>query len=190
MSELRPAVFLDRDGTLVRDTGYLGDPDDVVLLPGAAEAVARLNAAGIGAFVVTNQSGIARGYFSEEDYARVRARLDELLEAEGARLDGSYHCPHHPEVGGACDCRKPATGLYRRAAARHNIALERSAYIGDRWRDVAPALDMGGRGILVPGEATPPDELARAREAAGVEVADTVLDAVDRVLRAMLRDDR
>jgi D-glycero-D-manno-heptose 1,7-bisphosphate phosphatase len=187
MTERRPAVFLDRDGTLVRDTGYLGDPADVALLPTAAEAVARLNAAGLRAIVVTNQSGIARGFFTAEDYERVRERLDALLEVEDAHLDDSFHCPHHPDVTGPCECRKPGTLLYRQAASRYGIDLARSAYIGDRWRDVAAAVEFGGRGFLVPSEGTPPNELARARDE--VEVAGSVLEAVDRFLRSQLRDE-
>jgi D-glycero-D-manno-heptose 1,7-bisphosphate phosphatase len=145
----RPAVFLDRDGTIIEDTGYIAEPDDVRLLPGASSAIARLNRAGIPAIVVTNQSGIARGLLDESAYAAVARRLDALLAAESARLDAAYHCPHHPDVTGACECRKPGPLLYQRAAAEHGLDLARSWWVGDRSRDVLPAERFGGRGLLI-----------------------------------------
>ena len=147
--EGRPAVFLDRDGTIIADVGYLGDPDRVRLLPGAAEAIGRLNRAGLLAVVVTNQSGIARGLFDEEAYEATRRRLDRLLADQGARLDGQYHCPHHPELSGPCQCRKPGLQLYRRAAEELAIDLTASWWVGDRLRDVQPATALGGRGIVL-----------------------------------------
>jgi histidinol-phosphate phosphatase family protein len=145
----RPAVFLDRDGTIIEDVGYLGNPDGVRLIPGAAEAIARLNRAGIPAVVVTNQSGIARGLLDEAGYQATRARLDLILAGQGARLDGHYHCPHHPDVTGPCDCRKPGLLLYRRAARDLNLDLGASWWVGDRTRDIEPATALGGRGILL-----------------------------------------
>jgi D-glycero-D-manno-heptose 1,7-bisphosphate phosphatase len=181
----RPAVFLDRDGTIIRDAHYLGDPAGVELLPGAAAAIARLNAAGVPAIVITNQSGIARGMFTEADYHRVRARLDELLAAEGARIDDSLHCPHHPEHGETCECRKPGTLLYREAAARHGLDLAASVGIGDRWRDLEPVIALGGAGVLVPTPFTSPEDVARAR--AQASIADDLGAAVERALRLMRR---
>jgi histidinol-phosphate phosphatase family protein len=145
----QPAVFLDRDGTLIEDAGYLRDPGDVRLLPGSAQAIRCLNLAGVPAIVVSNQSGIARGLLSAEQYRRTEERLDELLSQRGSRLAGHYFCPHLPEVDGACECRKPGTLLYRQAAQRFRIALDRSWWVGDRVRDVLPAEAFGGRGILV-----------------------------------------
>lgn len=162
MSE-RLAAFLDRDGTLIEDAHYLADPDGVRLLPEAAAAVTTLNRAGILAVVITNQSGIAQGLLSEAQYEATRARLVELLAAAGARIDATYHCPHHPSVSGSCDCRKPAPGMYRQAAREHDIALARALYVGDRRRDVEPALELGGTGILVPSAETPPNDVAWAR---------------------------
>jgi histidinol-phosphate phosphatase family protein len=179
----RPAIFLDRDGTIIRDADYVRDPDDVELLPGAARAIARFNALGLPVIVVTNQSGMARGLLTREDYDAVRRRLDELLAGEGARIDASYFCPHHPDYTGACDCRKPGTLLYRRAVAAHAIDLARSTFVGDRWRDVAPALELGGRGILIAGPSTPPDELRRAK--AQVEVAGSLEEAAGRVFESL-----
>jgi formyltetrahydrofolate-dependent phosphoribosylglycinamide formyltransferase len=145
----RRAVFLDRDGTIIEDTGYLADPAAVRLLPGAAAAITRLNAAGLAAVVVTNQSGIARGLLDEARYSAVARRLDELLAADGARLEGHYHCPHHPDFTGPCDCRKPGPLLYRRAGEEHDLDLAGSWWVGDRLRDVVPAEHFGGRGLLV-----------------------------------------
>lgn len=145
----RRAVFLDRDGTIIEDSGYVADPAAVRLLPGAAEAIARLNDAGLPVLVVTNQSGIARGLLDEAAYAATARRLDDLLTAAGARLEGHYHCPHHPDFTGPCECRKPGPLLYRRAAADHGLHLARSWWVGDRLRDVLPAERFNGRGLLI-----------------------------------------
>ena len=134
----RPAVFLDRDGTLVNDPGFQRDPSTVELLPGAAAAVARLNAAGFLAIVVTNQSGIARGLIQPVEYTAVEQAIAARFAAEGARLDATYHCPHFPEVGGPCECRKPGTLLYRRAAEEWQLDLAASWGVGDRVSDLAP----------------------------------------------------
>jgi histidinol-phosphate phosphatase family protein len=180
----RPAVFLDRDGTINLDTHYVRRPEDVQLIPGAAEAIARLNAAGIPVIVVSNQSGIGRGLMTRAEYDAVSARIDELLALSGARIDATYICPHAPSPdGGAalCDCRKPGTLLFRTAATEHSIDLSRSTFIGDRWRDISPALELGARGILVPSSDTPSDDLRRAR--VELAVTDTLEAAVADVLR-------
>lgn len=144
-----PAVFVDRDGTLIREREYLAEPGDVELLPGAVEGLAAFQAAGYAVVVVTNQSGIARGYYDEAAYQAVAAEVTRRLEAAGVRVLEMYHCPHHPELTGPCDCRKPATGLFRRAARDHDLDLRRSVFIGDRLRDVTPARELGGIGVLV-----------------------------------------
>jgi D-glycero-D-manno-heptose 1,7-bisphosphate phosphatase len=143
------AVFLDRDGTIIEDAGYLADPAKVRLLPGAGRAIRRLNQAGFRVLVVTNQSGIARGLLSLDDYRATERRLDELLTREKAQVDAHYFCPHLPEVNGQCECRKPGTLLYRQAAERFGIDLCQSFWIGDRVRDLVPAKTLGGKGILV-----------------------------------------
>lgn len=172
----RPAVFLDRDGTLIREAEYLADPDGVELLPGVPEALRALRAAGFALVVVTNQSGIARGLYGEDDYRRVAHRVDEVLAAAGAPVDATYYCPHHPDHGPPCDCRKPALGMHRRAAASLGLDLSASWFVGDKASDVEPAALVGGRGILVrtgygrrteAGEGVPPgtavvDDLAAA----------------------------
>lgn len=165
MTGRRPAVFLDRDGTIIVDRHYLGDPDGVELIAGAAEAIARLNRAGIPVVLVTNQSGIGRGLFTPADFDAVQSRLDEELARAGARLDAVYHCPHSPAAG--CECRKPAAGLFERAAAEHGLDLERSYFIGDRWRDVAPGIAQGGVGLLVGAEHDAVDSAAASGASVG-----------------------
>lgn len=142
------AVFLDRDGTIIRERGYLDDPSGVELIPGAAESVARLNALGIPAIVVTNQSGIGRGYFTEDQFFAVQGEVEAQLARRGSAVTEVYYCPHDPEEE-SCDCRKPGPKMYREAAEKHGLVLERSLYVGDRISDVEPALRFRGRGILV-----------------------------------------
>jgi histidinol-phosphate phosphatase family protein len=178
----RGAVFLDRDGTLIEDLHYLRDPSLVRLLPGAAEAVRRLNDAAIPAVVATNQSGIARGLLSEADYTATLRRLDALLLAEGARLDGHYHCPHLPELTGHCECRKPGPLLYEQAALDLGLDLSASWWVGDRERDLAAADRFGGRAILVLTGAGA-DEARRPRREPRT-TADDLRAAVDRILAA------
>lgn len=180
----RFAVFLDRDGTINRDTRYVGRPEDVELLPGAADAIRRLNAARIPVVVITNQSGIARRQFAESDYTAVERRLAELLgrEGKGARVDATYMCPHHPDFTGPCDCRKPGTLLFRRAADDLGLELRASFYVGDKLRDVMPADELGGHGILVPSAETPEADLREAR--ARFSVARSLDEVAGRVIES------
>jgi len=177
------AVFLDRDGTINRDVEYLGDPEQVELLPGAAAAIRRLNDANVPVVIVTNQSGIARGFFTEDDYARVNRRVRDLLHAAGAHVLASYHCSHHPEVDGECDCRKPSAGLFRRAARDHALDMSHPVFIGDRWRDVAAALELHGEPVMIVGPRTPEADADEARRR-GVPIVATLADAIDQVLPA------
>lgn len=135
------AVFFDRDGTLIEDKHYLSDPDEVELLPGVGQALAELVAAGLRLFVVSNQSGIGRGFFSEQACRACQARLAELLEAQRARLTDLAYCPHAPEQG--CDCRKPALGMWRALQAKHGLAPERCVMVGDKREDAAFGLAAG-----------------------------------------------
>jgi len=142
----RRAVFLDRDGTILDELGYLSEPERVRLLPGAAEALARLSAAGLALVVVTNQSGVARGRIEPAALERVHRRMEELLAEHDVRLDAILACPHHPDVGEppyrtACDCRKPAPGLILRGAEALGADLGRSFVVGDSARD----LEAGAR---------------------------------------------
>ena len=145
------AAFLDRDGTIVDDPppGFLHDPGAVRLLPGAAQAIRRLNDAGWLVITVSNQSGIARGLYDAAAYGAVQRRLEELLAAHGARLDGAYFCPHHPEITGPCECRKPGVKLFRDAQVALGLDLARCYWVGDRLSDVGPARALGGHGLLV-----------------------------------------
>jgi D-glycero-D-manno-heptose 1,7-bisphosphate phosphatase len=143
------AVFLDRDGTIIEDAGFVHEPGKVKLLPGAAQAIKQLNDHGFLVVVVTNQSGIARGLYTVADYTAVQRRLTELLAAHGAHLDGAYFCPHHPRFSGPCECRKPGLKLFQDAAAALDIDLARSWWVGDRLSDVQPAGRLGGKAILV-----------------------------------------
>jgi D-glycero-D-manno-heptose 1,7-bisphosphate phosphatase len=183
MTELRPALFLDRDGTVNVDTVHVSLPDTVRLIPGAAAAIARVNAAGIPVIVISNQSGIGRGLFTVEDYERVRARIDALLAAEGAHVLATYYCPHSPDAEPACECRKPGPALYRLAAAEHGLDLARSWYVGDRLRDIQPAKTFGGRGVLVPRDTTPGVDVVAARD--GYAISTSLGAAVDRMLAAL-----
>jgi D-glycero-D-manno-heptose 1,7-bisphosphate phosphatase len=150
----RPAVFIDRDGTLTDEVGYVNHPSRLRLLPRSAEAIRRLNAVGTPAVVVTNQAGLARGYFSEEILRAVNESLVEQLARAGARLDGIYVCPHHPTEGeppyrARCECRKPKPGLLRRAAAELGLELTRSTMIGDKSSDLVPGREVGAAAVLV-----------------------------------------
>lgn len=173
----RPACFVDRDGTLMLDTHYPSAPEHVRLVAGAAQALARCNARDIPVVVVTNQSGIGRGLLTEAQYHAVHARLEAELTRAGARIDATYFCPHWHERTGVCDCRKPALGMYTQAARDHALDLTRSAYIGDRWRDVQPALATGGIGVLVPGDGTRDQDEQDAR--ANAYVVPSLADAID-----------
>lgn len=150
----RPAVFIDRDGTLTEEVGYVNHPSRLRLLPRSAAAVRRLNAAGIAVVVVTNQAGIARGYFSPDVLAAVNDALVGQLKDEGAHLDGVYVCPHHPTEGEppyrmACECRKPKPGLLLRATADLGLDLTRSTLVGDKGSDLVAARAVGARAVLV-----------------------------------------
>jgi D-glycero-D-manno-heptose 1,7-bisphosphate phosphatase len=145
----RRAVFLDRDGTILVEKNYLAKPEDVELIPGAAPALRRLLKAGYALIVVTNQSGIARGYYGVPEYLAVQARMAALLAAEGVTLAASEYCPHHPEFTGPCECRKPSLALFLHAAETLDVDPAASWWVGDRLGDVQPALRLGGRGILV-----------------------------------------
>jgi len=150
----RPAAFIDRDGTLTEEVGYVNHPKRLQLLPRSAEAIRHLNAAGIAAVVVTNQAGVARGYFSEDVLQATNAALVKQLKRAGASLDGVYVCPHHPTEGqppfrAQCECRKPKPGLMLRAATELGLDLAASTVIGDRPSDLATAQAVGAKGVLV-----------------------------------------
>ncbi len=148
------AFFLDRDGTINEDTGYVSHPDELMIYPWTAEAIRLINESGAKAIIITNQSGIARGFYSEETLVEIHDRLKEELGREGAFLDGIYYCPHHPRIGDrryriVCECRKPAMGLLNQAVADHKIEIDRSWVIGDKASDIRMAAQAGVRAALV-----------------------------------------
>lgn len=148
------AVFLDRDGTINEEVGYVDRLEKLTLIPGAAGAIRLLNRRGIKAVVVTNQSGVARGFFDESFVAALHDRLKGLLGEQGAFLDGVYYCPHHPREGRGpylrtCECRKPAPGLVMRAQEKLDLDLARSYMVGDTLNDIEAGMRAGVKGILV-----------------------------------------
>jgi len=151
---MTPAVFLDRDGTLIEESGYLDRLDRLAIYPYTVDAVRLFNRAGFAVIVISNQSGIGRGLVRESFVAEAHAHISAYLKAGGASLDAFYYCPHHPDATVAafrqrCDCRKPAAGMLTRAAREHDLDLARSFVVGDRWDDVGAARAAGAQGVLV-----------------------------------------
>ncbi|MCA1765693.1 MAG: HAD family hydrolase [Desulfobulbaceae bacterium] len=191
-AEKRPAVFLDRDGTINEQMGYVNHLSRFVLLPGSAAAIRILNEHHIPVFVVTNQSGLARGYFPPALLDEVHAKMIEMLAAEGARVDGIYVCPHHPEAREEryrvdCDCRKPKPGLFIRAAREHGIDLDASFVVGDRWSDLKAAAACGATGILVLSGYGRGDleYIGPAQSIRPAHVAEDLLDAATWIIRSL-----
>jgi histidinol-phosphate phosphatase family protein len=141
------AVFLDRDGTIMEDSNYVGRVDRVVLIPSAMQALRRLHEAGFKLFIVTNQSGVGRGFFSREAVEEIHAHLDEQFATQGVSFDHYYVCPHHPEDN--CDCRKPKPKFLREAAAEYGLDLERCFMVGDRPSDIQCGINAGTKTVLV-----------------------------------------
>ena len=151
---MKPAVFLDRDGTMIEDVGYLDAIERAKFFPWTIDAIRALNRAGLPVVVVTNQSGIARGLLDEALVEATHAHLSERLRAGGARVDAYYYCPHHPRGSVApfacvCDCRKPARGMIDRAAADLGLDPARSFVVGDKWIDVQLGQAVGAHAVLV-----------------------------------------
>jgi len=187
---MNKAVFLDRDGTVNEEVGYLTDLSRLRLIAGAGAAVKRLNHAGYKVILVTNQSGVARGYFPESLVHEAHERLTDMLREEGAVLDGIYYCPHHPTAGNAkytmaCDCRKPGTGLIDTAVKDFDIDINRSFMIGDKWSDVELAQRAGVHAILVM-SGFAPDDPGNKRPDHVLDpdhTASNILEAVDWIIR-------
>ena len=140
-----PAIFLDRDGTILQDVDYCGDPNDVKVLPGAPEALGKLKESGFKLIVITNQSGIARGYFTERQYRAIEAEVSRQIGDD--LIDATYFCPHLPNDG--CKCRKPSPEMVLNAARDHHVNLASSFFIGDKESDLACGRNAGVRTILV-----------------------------------------
>lgn len=149
---LKRAVFLDRDGTINEESGYLFRKEECRFIPGAIEAVSQLSQAGFMVVIVTNQSGIARGYYTEDDLKQLHLYMESEIAAAGGRVDGWYHCPHHPDYPSSatrCDCRKPLPGMLRIAAAELGIDLGSSWMVGDKIADIKAGKAAGCHTILV-----------------------------------------
>ena len=189
------AVFLDRDGTLIEEVGYLDRVERVQLFPWSVAAIHALNAAGIPIVLITNQSGVARGFFTEAVVDEVHRHIAGLLGAGGAHIDAYYYCPHHRDGKMAqyaiqCDCRKPGRGLVDRAAQELGVDPAQSFTVGDRWLDVALARNIGGRGVLVrtgygaDEERRPPDGLSADA------VVNNLIEAVSWILQTRTQGPR
>ncbi len=149
MSDKRKACFLDRDGVIIVEKNYLADPADIELIPGVIEALKKLSDDGYLLIVVTNQSGIARGYYDEAAAHAVNDGINALLRPHGTEIDAFYICPHHPEFSGKCSCRKPEPGMINQAVKDFNISHEDSFMVGDKVSDVKAAENAGITGIMV-----------------------------------------
>jgi D-glycero-D-manno-heptose 1,7-bisphosphate phosphatase len=189
------AVFLDRDGTVNEEVGYLRDLAYLRLIPGAGAAIRRLNDAGLKVVLVTNQSGVARGYFPESLVHEAHERLDQMLRKEGARIDAVYYCPHHPTAGKSnytivCDCRKPGTGLIDRAAQDLGIDVKQSYVVGDKWSDVELGERTGAHTILVRTGFAPddPGNIRPTHLSDPDFIAHTIAEAADWIIQRTFKD--
>jgi D-glycero-D-manno-heptose 1,7-bisphosphate phosphatase len=185
---VKRAVFLDRDGTLIEDVGYLDTLSRMVFYPWTVDAVRMLNRAGLAVIVVTNQSGVARGLFDEAFVRETHCAMDARFEAGGARIDGYYYCPHHPDgrVAGysrRCDCRKPDRALIDRASADLGLDPGHSFLVGDTWTDVELGRSIGARSILVRTGAGAEQETAPIDRVTADVVVDNLAAAVGWILR-------
>jgi D-glycero-D-manno-heptose 1,7-bisphosphate phosphatase len=194
-NNLQSAIFIDRDGTINEDIGYVSSPDELIIYPWAAEALRLINESGMKAIVITNQSGVARSLYTEQTLGAIHDRLTRELSRSGARIDGIYYCPHHPEIGDetyrkTCECRKPRPGMLLDAARDHRIDLAASYVIGDKASDINLAAEVGARGALVlTGYGR---ETLRRRDRWPCEpviVADDLLEAVKQILDRARRSD-
>jgi D-glycero-D-manno-heptose 1,7-bisphosphate phosphatase len=192
---VRPAVFLDRDGTMIENVGYLDAIARVAFYPWTIDAIRALNRADFAVVVVTNQSGIARGYFSESFVEATHRHISARLEAGRARIDAYYYCPHHPDgtvdpYARECDCRKPAGGLIERAAADLGLDAARSFVVGDKWIDVRLARAVGARAILVRTGSGAAEETRAPAAVAADAVVDNLAAAASWVLGELRSPDR
>jgi len=177
------AVFLDRDGTLNIDHGYVYRTDDLELTQKAIEALGLLRDAGFKLIVVTNQSGVARGMFTESDVTRFHDELSRILAGSDVVIEGFYYCPHLPdgtipEYACTCNCRKPGSELFLQASREHDVDIGKSYAIGDRMRDVSPIIELGGRGVLI----DPPTH--RPIDSSGLGVTPSIYEAAQLIISA------
>ena len=185
---MRPAAFLDRDGTLNEDVGYLDRLERLTLFPWSLDAIRLLRRAGYAVVVVTNQAGVARGMVDEAFVESARQFIQRRLGAIGEQLDGHYYCPHEPNAPveayrRECDCRKPKPGLIRQAAHDLELDVARSVVVGDKWSDIGLARATGARGVLVRTGYGRSQELSPPSDLGADAVVDTLMHAVSWVLR-------
>ena len=185
---MRPAVFLDRDGTVLEEAGYLDRLERLVFFPFAIDAIRLLNRGGFAVVIITNQSGIGRGLYEESFVHEAHAVVDERVRAGGGRIDGYYYCPHHPNAEieryrQQCDCRKPGPGMLRQASADLDLDLARSFTVGDKWTDVQAGVAAGANGILVRTGYGRSSERSSRRPIEPITVADDVIAAAAWILR-------
>ncbi|MCX5750060.1 MAG: D-glycero-beta-D-manno-heptose 1,7-bisphosphate 7-phosphatase [Candidatus Saganbacteria bacterium] len=185
---MHKAVFLDKDGTINEDLGYINDPRDLKLIPGSAEAIKMLNDAGYKVIVISNQSGIARGYIQENMIQTLNKILHKHILNGGGHVDSIYYCPHHPEIGlhpykKNCDCRKPSPGMLKRGAKEHGIDLSQSYMIGDRVSDIEAGKNAGCKTILtLTGYGKEEQKALHEKQITPDHVAKDLLEAVKWVL--------
>lgn len=188
MSDKRTAVFLDRDGTLNEEVDFVRTPEQLRMIPGAAEAVRHLNERELLTCIISNQSGVARGLLTEMDLDQISHKLREELQRGGARIDAIYYCPHHPTAAEGqyaieCDCRKPKPGMLLRAAQEHNIDLLHSFLVGDSLADIKAGNAVGSETILVrTGYGKKSQQLLREQDIPVSFIAETIVEAVDFIL--------
>jgi D-glycero-D-manno-heptose 1,7-bisphosphate phosphatase len=186
---VKPAVFLDRDGTLIEERGYLDRLDLMALIPGAPAALTRLQGAGFALVLVTNQAGVARGFFDEAFVRQAHEHLATLLACDGIALDGYYYCPHHPDgivdpYRRVCRCRKPAPGMVEQAARDLQLDVARSYVVGDKWIDVELARNAGARGILVRTGYGADSEVSMPSNLEPAGIVDSLADAAELIVAA------
>ena len=189
---MRPAVFLDRDGTLNEDVGYVDRLERLRIYPWSVDAVRLLRRAGYAAVIVTNQDGVARGFVEEPFVEEIRRVIERRLAAVGERLDGHYACPHDPHARVRayrrdCDCRKPRPGMIHQAARELDLDVGRSVVIGDKWSDIALARAAGARAVLVRTGYGRTQELNPPADLRPDAVADTLMDATSWILNRPTR---
>lgn len=196
MSVRNVGIFLDRDGTINDEVDFLTNPDDLHLIDGSDKGIREANLLGVKVFVVTNQSGVARGLLSEERLRAIHSRLADHLKARGARIDAIYYCPHHPDMGHPpyrkdCECRKPKIGMLEQASREHHVDLDRSFVIGDRLIDVQTAHAAGATPVLVlTGYGKDELELCRIHDIPIEHVAVNLEEAMQIVKRRLARPEK
>jgi D-glycero-D-manno-heptose 1,7-bisphosphate phosphatase len=179
---MKPAVFLDRDGTIIEEVGYLNRLDRLKLFPWSIDAIRVLGDAGLAVVVVTNQAGVAHGYYDEAFVRQTHLYIDEHVRSGRARVDGYYYCPHHPRASvdayrQSCECRKPGTGMIRQAAAQLGLDVARSYVVGDRWGDVEMGRAAGAKAVLLNTGYASGKDLRPGGGAAADHVADNLAGA-------------